>query len=212
MRVTAFIDVLSHWCLAATPALLALERSLADDLHVEVIIAPIADGGRIGFHPESRRWAFRRGSLAYGTSLTSAWYENEESCTWHANAATAAAIELGASPIALVCAVSRSAMIDGALLAREQEAVRHIATHANLAEDRLRETMRHDDFKVRVLNGNARLRAIGCTERPSWELRNEIGDHAILQGVWQAEAILPLAQAMLSDERSYHRAGPPPEF
>jgi hypothetical protein len=31
-----------------------------------------------------------------------------------------------------------------------------------------------------------------------------------LQGVWQAEAILPLARALLEDERAYRRAGPPP--
>ncbi|HEX3464236.1 MAG TPA: hypothetical protein VHS78_09350 [Candidatus Elarobacter sp.] len=35
MKVTAFVDVLSHWCLAAQPALDALRATLADDLAVE---------------------------------------------------------------------------------------------------------------------------------------------------------------------------------
>ncbi len=30
-----------------------------------------------------------------------------------------------------------------------------------------------------------------------------------LQGVWQAEAILPLARAILYDERAYRRGGRP---
>jgi hypothetical protein len=59
--------------------------------------------------------------------------------------------------------------------------------------------------------GNVRLAAIGCAERPSWELVNANGDRAVLQGVWQAEAILPLARALLDDERAYKRAGPPPQ-
>ena len=60
------------------------------------------------------------------------------------------------------------------------------------------------------MRANARLAAIGCAERPSWELVNDNGDKAVLQGVWQAEAILPLARALLDDERAYRRAGPPP--
>jgi hypothetical protein len=57
---------------------------------------------------------------------------------------------------------------------------------------------------------NARFAAIGCSESPSWELVNANRDRAVLQGVWQAEAIFPLARALLEDERAYHRAGAPP--
>jgi hypothetical protein len=43
------------------------------------------------------------------------------------------------------------------------------------------------------------------------QVANNAGDHAALQGVWQAEAILPVARALLEDERAYGRAGPLPE-
>ena len=116
----------------------------------------------------------------------------------------------GANPVVLGRRVSRAAMVDGLLLGRESEAVRVVAKFTGVADDVLRERMRSDAVVSSLHAGNERLAAIGCAERPSWELVNDNGDRAVLQGVWQAEAILPLAKALLDDERAYHRAGPPP--
>jgi protein-disulfide isomerase-like protein with CxxC motif len=212
MQITAFIDVLSHWCLAATPALEALSATLADDLELEIVIAPLADGAPIGFDPEAERWYYRRGTLAYGTTLTSAWYESREVRTWFANQAVAAAIQLGADPVPLVRRTMGEAMVSGAPLGRESEAVRVVSEIAGLSEANVREQMSRPSLTEALLAGNARLAEIGCGERPSWHLRSATGDFAILQGVWQAEAILPLAQALLADERAYQKAGPPPAF
>ena len=68
--------------------------------------------------------------------------------------------------------------------------------------------MRSDAVVQALHAANARLAAIGCAERPSWELVNDNGDRAVLQGVWQAEAILPLARALLDDERAYRARRP----
>ena len=70
--------------------------------------------------------------------------------------------------------------------------------------------MRSDAVISDLRSANAALAAAGCAERPSWELTNANGDRAVLQGVWQAEAVLPLARALLEDERGYARAGAPP--
>jgi 2-hydroxychromene-2-carboxylate isomerase len=210
MNVTAFVDVLSHWCLAAHPALDALCATLADDVAVEIVFAPLGDGAPVGFTNAAEAWFYTRGTLAYGTELDPSWCENETTVTWHANAAVAAAVALGANAVELAPQVSRAAMVDGALLGREDEAVRVVSRLAGIAEDKLRETMRGAAVVQSLHAGNARLAAIGCAERPSWELVNDNGDRAVLQGVWQAEAILPLARALLDDERAYRRAGPPP--
>lgn len=210
MKVTAFVDVLSHWCLAAQPALEALRATLADDVALEVVFAPVADGEAVGFTNAAEAWFYKRGTLAYGTTLDPSWCEDESISTRHANAAVAAAVALGANPIELAPRVSRAAMVDGALLGRESEAARVVALLSGIAEPRLRAAMRGDVVAQALHAGNARLAAIGCAERPSWELVNDNGDRAVLQGVWQAEAIVPLARAMLDDERAYGRAGPPP--
>jgi predicted DsbA family dithiol-disulfide isomerase len=210
MKVTAFVDVLSHWCLAAQPALNALHATLADDVAVEVVIAPLRDGGPVGFTNAAEAWFYTRGTLAYGTKLDPSWCEDETTVTWHANAAVAAAVALGANALELAPRVSRAAMVEGALLGREDEAVRVVSQFAGIDADTLRETMRGDTVVQALHAANARLAAIGCAERPSWELVNDNGDRAVLQGVWQAEAILPLARALLDDERAYRRAGVPP--
>jgi predicted DsbA family dithiol-disulfide isomerase len=210
MKVTAFIDVLSHWCLAAQPALAALHATLADEVELEVVLAPVADGEPVGFSNELESWFYRRGTLAYGTALTAAWCEHAQTSTRHANAAVAAAVSLGAPIIELAPQVSRAAMVQGRLLGREDEAVRIVSQLAHVDEAALREAMQSDAVAQTLRDGNARLAAIGCSERPSWELVNANGDRAVLQGVWQAEAILPLARALLEDERAYRRAGSPP--
>ena len=210
MKVTAFVDVLSHWCLAAQPALDALRATLADDVAVDVVIAPLGDDLPVGFTNAAEAWFYTRGTLAYGTKLDPSWCEDENTSTWHANAAVAAAVALGADVFELAPGTSRAAMVHGALLGREDEAVRAVSRLGGIAEDKLREMMRSDSVVQALHFGNARLAAIGCAERPSWELVNDNGDRAVLQGVWQAEAILPLARALLEDERAYRRAGPPP--
>ncbi len=210
MKVTAFVDVLSHWCLAAQPALNAFRATLADDVAIEVVLAPVGDGAPVGFTNAAESWFYKRGTLAYGTKLDPSWCEGETTSTWYANAAVAAAVALGADVFALAPRVSRAAMVDGALLGREDEAVRVVSGLVGSAEDKLRDTMRSDAVVQALHAANARLATIGCGERPSWELVNDNGDRAVLQGVWQAEAILPLARALLEDERAYRRAGPPP--
>ena len=210
MKVTVFIDVLSHWCLASQPALDALHATLAADVELEVVIAPVGDGEPVGFTNDLESWFYRRGTLAYGRALNAAWCEDSETTTRHANAAVVAAVSLGASLIDLAPRVSRAAMVDGKLLGREDQAVRVVGTLTGLDEDSLRAAMRGEAVVDALHAGNRRLAAIGCAERPSWELINANGDRAVLQGVWQAEAILPLARALLEDERAYRRAGTPP--
>ncbi|HEX3549776.1 MAG TPA: DsbA family protein [Candidatus Elarobacter sp.] len=210
MKVTAFFDVLSHWCLAAQPAIDALRATLASDVELEVVLAPVSDGTPMGFTHDLEAWFYRRGTLAYGAELDAAWCEDADTTTWHANAAVAAAARSGADTAVLGARVSRAAMVDGRLLGREDEAARVVADLTGGDAGALREAMRADDVATALRAGNARLAAIGCGERPSWELVNANGDRAVLQGVWQAEAILPLVRAMLDDERAYRRAGPPP--
>jgi hypothetical protein len=103
-------------------------------------------------------------------------------------------------------------MVDGLLLGRESEVVRCVAKFTGVEEDALRDAMRSETVVASLHAANARLIAIGCAERPSWELLNDNGDRAVLQGVWQAEAILPLVRALLEDERAYKRAGKAPEL
>ncbi|MDQ6728343.1 MAG: hypothetical protein M3066_19600, partial [Actinomycetota bacterium] len=148
MKVTAFVDVLSHWCLAAQPALDALRATLADDVRLEVLFAPM---GPVGFSHELEAWFYTRGTRAYGTALDAAWCEGPATTTWHANAAVSAGVAFGANPIVLARRVARAAMVDGLLLGREAEAVRHVATFTGLDEETLRDAM-HSESVMAALH------------------------------------------------------------
>ncbi|MBV9438968.1 MAG: DsbA family protein [Candidatus Eremiobacteraeota bacterium] len=211
MTVTVFLDVLSHWCYAAQPAVAALQRTLADDMHLEIRFAPVFDGGAIDYSAELYEWFYRRGAGAYGTQLDANWRGGTVTSSRDANAAVAAAIALGADPQAVSESFMREVMRDGQPLFTEDAAARSVAAGAALPLERVLRTMRSDEIADELRAANARLAEIGCAERPSWLMVNDNGDRAVLQGVWQAEAILPLARALLEDERAYRRAGPPPK-
>jgi 2-hydroxychromene-2-carboxylate isomerase len=211
MKITAFVDVLSHWCLAAYPALAGLAETIAEDVTLDVHFAPIADGAPLGVPPDHEVWYYGRGALAYGRRLTSAWYEDAKTTTWHANAAVAAAVEIAdVEPVQLAGAVMRAAMVDGHLFGREDEAAKFVAQLVEVPREALLRAMRGDRVLTQLHVANARLAAAGCAERPSWVLENANGDRAVLQGTWQAEALLPLVRAFVEDERAYARAGAPP--
>jgi predicted DsbA family dithiol-disulfide isomerase len=212
MKVTAFVDVLSHWCYAAYPTLEALRASIAQDVELEIVFAPAFGNANVPMSREAEVWFYERGALAYGRQLTSAWCEGKEhSSTWHANAAVLAAVNAGADALRLAAQVSRAGMSDGRMIGREAEAAACVAKLTGMQPQAVLDAMRSAPVVEALDAGNARLAAIGCAERPSWHLVNGAGDHSVLQGVWQAEAILPLARALLDDERAYHRAGPMPE-
>ncbi len=210
MKVTAFVDVLSHWCLAAYPAVTALAGMLAEDVEFELLPAPIRGTAPLPYSAETEAWFFDRGALAYGRRLSSAWYEQGET-SWHANAAVVAALRLAElDRVALIGTVMRGAMVDELPFCREVEVARFVAGLAGVSVEALLAEMRGDDVVGALHGANARLSAAGCGERPSWVLANGNGDKAVLQGVWQAEAVLPLARALLDDERAYARAGAAP--
>ena len=205
MKVTAFVDVLSHWCFASYPVLDALRATLAPDVELEIVFAPAFGNAPVPMTHEEEARYYRRGTLAYGAALSCAWCEGAQSSTWHANAAVAAAVAHGADPLSLATFVSHAAMRDGVLLGREDEAARVVGERVQMSRDALLAEMRGSAVAATLDAGNARLAAIGCAERPSWYITNDAGDHAALQGVWQAEAVLPLVRGLLEDERAYAR-------
>jgi len=212
MKVTAFVDVLSHWCYASYPTLEALRATIAQDVEVEIVFAPAFGNANVPMSREAEVWFYERGAIAYGRQLTSAWCEGKgHSSTWHANAAVLAAVNAGADALRFAAEVSRAGMSEGRSIGREAEAAACVAELTGMQPQAVLDAMRSAQVIEALDAGNARLAALGCAERPSWQLVNDAGDHAVLQGVWQAEAILPLARALLEDERAYRRAGPMPE-
>lgn len=209
MRATVFIDVLSHWCLAAAPAVQSLYDSGID---VEIVVAPIADGEPMGLAAEAEAWFYKRGAGAYGMILKSDWYEHDRTTTWHANAAVAAGATLGADKWRLACAVMSEAMQGGALFGRPEIVYGFVAELLGVDTAEVRSVAETAEIADLLRDGNRRLAKIGGDERPTFKVENANGDFAVLKGLWQRDAVDACMRALQQDETAYAAAGTPPDF
>ena len=207
MRATFFLDTLSHWCLVAVPAVRELETL---GVRTEIVIAPVNDGKPMGVTNAFEAWCYERGTHAYAKTFDASWCEGPQSSTGPADIATLVAIDAGAKPLEAFEAIASEALERGALFARPDVVNAFAArlVHLDVAEF----TRRAEDPAIarRLADGNARLVALGADERPTFLLENANGDRAILKGMWQRDAVVACAKALLADERAYANAGTPP--
>src|SRR5215469_5880455 len=119
MKASMFVDVLSHWCLAAVPA----GQALIDlGIEFEVVYAPLKDGAPLGFTHEMESWFYKRGARAYNMELIPAWCEGPTTGTWAANAAAFVAGEIVGNQLKAAHAIMSAAMEQGGYLGRAHEA------------------------------------------------------------------------------------------
>lgn len=209
MKAVMFVDVLSHWCLAAVPA---AETLIDLGVEFELVYAPLKDGAPLGFTNEMESWFYKRGTRAYDREFVAAWCEGPATSTWAANAAAFVAGEIAGNQLKAALAMMSAAMERGALVGRPQEAYAQAALFAGVAPEEIER--RANDARVRqlLLEGNKRLGALNSDERPTWFVENDNGDYALLKGIWHKEAIAAIATALMHDERAYAAAGEPPIF
>ncbi len=207
MKAILYVDVVSHWCLVAMPAVTTLTEMGVD---VELVYAPLKDGAPLGFTNEMESWFYKRGSRIYGRELICAWCEGPHVSSWAANAAAFAAGELLGDQPRAAHAIMSAAMEEGALVGRPEVAYERAAQSARTDAATIEALATSARVRERLLEGNKRLTALGADERPTWELRSDNGDFAILKGVWQRDAVAVTAAALLHDERGYAAAGKAP--
>ena len=207
MRATVFVDVLSHWCLAAIPAI----RVLTDlTPNVEIVLAPLHDGGAVGYSNDVMRWYLKRGSMAYGREMRGDWCEGPEATTWFANAITMVGAELTGDAIRVTHAVMSAALEQGLKLGRADECFEFMARYLGTKASDISKRVNDPALRPKLEEGNRRLAQVGADERPTFLFESEIGDRVLLKGLWQKELVAAAGLAMLHDERAYTMAGPPP--
>jgi len=208
VAVEAVIDVLSHWCYVALPA---IER-LAQDERVELSVkfAPINNGEPLRFSVEWEKWHYRRGTNVYGEVLRSDWFEGPATTTYAINAACLAASTMGSPLVRLLRETMDAVYKGGALAGREDVAVSLVASIAGVPIDALRSRMSDHSVTTQLVENNRRLSALGATERPAFAATSNIGDSLVLRGIWKPDAILAPIGTMLEDADVYAQIGPCP--
>jgi hypothetical protein len=207
VRATMFIDVLSHWCLAAIPA----ARVLADlTPNLEIVFAPGRDGGPLGYSADLMRWYYKRGAISYGREMNATWFEGPQTRSWFANAVALVGIDITGDPLRLTHAVMSAALEQGLAMGRADECYAFVGKYLGLSASEIAKRVSDPAVKAKLDEGNARLAALGADERPTFVLENEIGDRVLLKGMWQKELVAAAGLALLHDQRAYNLAGPPP--
>ena len=207
MRATVFIDVLSHWCLAAVPAIRVLTELTPN---VEIVLAPIKGNAPAGYTNEMMRWWLERGALAYGRKLRADWCEGPQTTSWFANAIASIGGEENGEPLRAAHAVMSGALEQGLKLGRADECFEFMARYLKTNASEIGKRVADPALAAKLDGGNRRLREAGADERPTFLLEGEIGDRALLKGLWQKELVAAAGLAILHDERAYTTAGPPP--
>lgn len=207
MKAEVYIDVVSHWCLVAVPAMEALREM---GVPVEIVYAPLNNGEPIGFTSDVESWFYKRGALAYGRDLKPDWCEGPEVGSWHANASAYVAGEIIGDQVKAAHGMMSAAMERGVLVGRAEEAHTVAAAIGNVPLQEIERRVSAAGLHEKLNAGNQRLAAAGANERPTFVLENANGDRSVLKGVWQRDALVAVAQAMMHDEAAYAKAGPPP--
>jgi predicted DsbA family dithiol-disulfide isomerase len=201
VKVTFYYDVCSQWSYFADLTLDRLRAKYGKDLDVEWRIAMVNDGEAIGYTSETLGWMYRRSESITGIAVTSRWIQGNDR-TLYANLAVAAAQHLGRD---VRRQVAEAILLRGEPLGLQAGAVAAVSQLASVAPERLEATMRAVEPEVR--NGTKEFRALPVSVVPALLIRNEIGDTALLSGLYEFETLDGIVAEMLRAERGYAAFG-----
>jgi predicted DsbA family dithiol-disulfide isomerase len=195
-----FLDVLSQWCYIADRAVRKLLSLRPEDVTIRYILAPMDDANLPGRTEQLR--VYRRSHLITGVK-TEAWITEQPQSSWHANATALAAARLGADFDDVRRRIAEAALLEGKPMGIESAVIDVVSDAFKLDPARLRDIARGEAIIHQLETNKTLFGQNGLNVRPSFILRNEIGDHIVLGGQYEF-ALLALAVATLSaDEQMY---------
>jgi len=203
LTLVYYLDVLSSWCFVAERALGALREQLGERLTLDWRLAFLFNGGPMGYSPQLSAWQYKRLERVTGLRLNPAWRESVNDTTWWANLATEAARGLGVADDRVRHAISRAAMVDGVRVGRREEAVAVAATAAGMNRSKLEQEMDHPRTAERLWSAMMEYKSLPVSVQPAFVLRSNIGDTALLSGLWSLESLKACSNEMLAAAEAY---------
>lgn len=203
MKITAYVDVLSLWCLYAERSLDRVRARFGERVVFDWRLSLIRGENPLGYTKEEGAWFYRRGRYITGETLSDSWMAGKEMGTLDANVAVEAARSLGVTDDRARRAVMDAAMVAGRPVWQPSEAANVIAAATDLEDAAVLQRMQSAEVRARVLATTAEMLALGVDQRPTIVFENTIPDRAILSGVWAYEPMAAIVEAMLSDEERF---------
>jgi hypothetical protein len=178
-----------------------LREKYGADLDVSWQIALIKDGEAIGYTREALDWMYRRSESITGIAVTSRWIQGNDR-TLYANLAVAAAQHLGYD---VRRQVAEGILLRGEPMGSQIGAVGAVSRLIAVSPVQLEAAMRVVEPDVR--KSTREFRALPVTVVPTFLIRNEIGDTALLSGLCEFETLDGVVAEMLRAERGYAAFG-----
>jgi 2-hydroxychromene-2-carboxylate isomerase len=203
IKMVHYFYTLSSWSLVAEDAVQEVRDRFGDQIEYDWRVA-ITDYGGAGPYPRAKlQFFYDRLERATGKHINLDWWR--EGYDWLVpDRVIAAARLLGATGNETRLAIARAGLVDGLSITEIDVAI-EVAYRASGIDPRDLRIMLDDPQTMLYLFERSReFEQSGVAVRPAIVMTNDLGDRAVLSGIWNAEPILTAAQALLTDEMSYH--------
>ncbi|HEX7861546.1 MAG TPA: DsbA family protein [Verrucomicrobiae bacterium] len=205
VKVTYYLEVISSWCYWAEPAWAELKKRYAGgSVQFDWKIALMDETG-LPVSREQCEWFYRRSGTIVRSPfmLNSGWYEQGVKQYAACNFVAEAAKDLGVVDDRVRLAIAEAALRHGKKVHACEAAVEIAAKAVNLDPVELKQKAQSAEIEQRCRATTAEFYSFQVTQRPTFVIQNEIGDRAILSGVWAAAPIAAVIDAQLGDEAAY---------
>jgi predicted DsbA family dithiol-disulfide isomerase len=204
ITITYYTEVTSSWCYWAEPAWQELKIAYAEKAEFRWKIA-LLDAQALPVSREQLEWFYRRSGTIVRSPfmLNSGWYEAGVAEYLAANVAAEAAKDLGVTDDRVRLALTHAALRGGHKIT-DWDFVVEIAAQAGSVDARELKTLaQKPEMEKRVRASTAEFHALQVTQRPTFVVKNGIGDKAVLSGTWRSSPIVSAIESMMADEAAY---------
>ena len=217
MKITYYLEIMSSWCTWVEPTWAELKHRYAGRVEFDWKIALMKPEN----FPASRAqcdWFYQRsgGTVMHSPQmLHSGWFELDRRGHYEApNLVAEAGKDFGFTGDELRLALNNGGLREGRKIGDLAEAVSIAANAGRTDAKALRARAESPEVRARVDASTAEFFAHQLDQRPSFILKDAIGDKAVFSGLVRLEPFVATIDAMLADTAAYaaHGAhyGPPP--
>ena len=184
--------------------LVAVNKRYGSRVPIVRKIALINGGKPMAAGLEQEKWYYDRCDLVTGRRFNHNWIEKSGQTTWAPNAVIQAAESLGHGD-AVREVLKAEGLMEGKLFLRLEVAIELAAKVTGISQSELEHAVNDEKTANAIRASTAEFSLLPVNQRPTFLLRSNIEDTALLSGIYRPEPVFAAIEAMNSDEDAYER-------
>ena len=184
--------------------LVAINKRYGSRVPIVRKIALINGGKPMAAGLEQEKWYYDRCDLVTGRRFNHNWIEKSGQTTWAPNAVIRAAESLGHGD-AVREVLKAEGLMEGKLFLRLEVAIELAAKVTGISQSELEHAVNDEKTANAIRASTAEFSLLPVNQRPTFLLRSNIEDTALLSGIYRPEPVFAAIEAMISDEDAYER-------